>query len=102
VSAPGVPVGVGEPVVGEVGLPALVRERGGEAEVGGLGPLPRLRGDQAILGQVAADRGHRDRHLVGALQVPDDGVRAGIQTGGRELLAQFEDQVDGGLRGRIR
>ena len=31
------------------------------------------------------------------LQVPGDGVWTRIQTFARELLAQFDDQIDGGL-----
>ena len=38
-------VGAGEPVVGEVGLPALVGQLGGEPEVGRARPLARLGGD---------------------------------------------------------
>ena len=48
-------VGSGEPVVGEVGLPGLVRHRGFEPDVGGLGSLLRLGDDQPGRGQVAAD-----------------------------------------------
>ncbi len=40
-------VGTGESVVGEVGLPGLIRHGGLEPDVGGLGPLLRLGGDQA-------------------------------------------------------
>ncbi len=50
-------VGVGEPVVGEVGLPGLVGHRGLEPDVGGLRSLLRLGGDQPGAGQVAADGG---------------------------------------------
>jgi hypothetical protein len=46
---------VGERVVGEVGLPALVRQLGFEPQVGRLRPLLRLRSDQAGPGQVRAD-----------------------------------------------
>jgi hypothetical protein len=47
---------VREWVVGEVGLPALVRQLGGEPQVGGLRPLGRIRRDQPGPGQVPADR----------------------------------------------
>jgi hypothetical protein len=40
-------VGAGEPVVGEVGLPALVGLVGLEADVGGLRLLLRVGGDQS-------------------------------------------------------
>ena len=43
-------VGVGEPVVGEVGLPGLVGLLGLEPDVGGLGSLRGVRGDQAVRG----------------------------------------------------
>ncbi len=45
VSPPGRPSGRVEPVVGEVGLPALVGQLGGEPEVGRARPLARLGGD---------------------------------------------------------
>ncbi len=58
--------------------------------------------DQAGLGQVPGHRGpgHGDVVVVG--QVPADGVRAGVQAGRGQLLAQLDDQVDdlGGDRGR--
>jgi hypothetical protein len=41
-------VGAGEPVVGEVGLPGLVRHRGLEPDVGRLRLLLRLRDDRAV------------------------------------------------------
>ena len=47
---------VGEAVVGEVGLPGLVRLCGFEPDVAAAGPLLRLRGDQAGGGELAADR----------------------------------------------
>ena len=48
--AAGAAAGPGEPVVGEVGLPALVRQLGGEPLVGRARPLLRIRGDEAGAG----------------------------------------------------
>ena len=48
---------VGEPVVGEVGLPGLVRLVSFEPEVGALGSLGRVRGDRAAPDQDPVDRG---------------------------------------------
>ena len=46
-----VAVEAGEPVVGEVGLPTLVRLRRLEPDVGGLRPLSRFGNDRAGTGQ---------------------------------------------------
>jgi hypothetical protein len=89
--------GAGEPVVGEVGLPGLVRQLGLEPDVGGFRALLRLGGDQAGPGQVAADGGHRHHQGVVPGQVPGDGVGSGVQARGGELLAQLDDQSHGGL-----
>lgn len=99
---PGTSVGVGEPVVGEVGLPALVRHRRFEADVGGLRPLLRLRGDHAPSDQLPGHRGpgHGDVVVVG--QVPADGLRAGVQTLIGQFLAEPNDQVHDRQRGRVR
>jgi hypothetical protein len=51
----------GQAPVGDVGLPAFVGLLGGEAGVGGFGPLVRLRGDEPAGGQDAPDRAHRGR-----------------------------------------
>jgi hypothetical protein len=88
-------VGAGERVVGEVGLPALVRQLCLEPLVGGLGALGGLWGDQPEPGQVAADGGHRDVGAVVVGEVPGDGVRPGVQTRGGERAAEFGDQRDG-------
>ena len=66
---------VGERVMGEVGLPALVRQVGGEPQVG------RFRGgghDQSVAGQVAADGRGRDPDPGVVVQVPGDGVPPGV------------------------
>jgi len=94
---PGQDLGAGpvrQRIVGEVGLPALVRLLGLEPQVGGLGPLARLGGDQPVPGQVPADRRGRDPDLVVVLQVPGDRVRARVQALPGQLLAQPDDQLD--------
>ena len=84
---------VGERVVGEVGLPALVRLLGFEPNVGGLRPLRRVRGDQAGPGQDPADRRRRHPDAVVVFQVPGDGLRPGVQALPGQLLAQPHDQL---------
>jgi hypothetical protein len=81
-------VGVGEPVVGEVGLPGLVRLVGFEPEVGALRSLRRVRDDLAIADQDPVDRGPRQVHLMVVFQVPADGVGTGVEPGVGQLLAQ--------------
>jgi hypothetical protein len=83
----------GEPVMGEVGLPGLVRLLGLEPEIGGLRFLPRLRGDQAAGGQMSADGGPGDPETVVVLQVPADGVRTRVQAGTVQLLVEPDDEV---------
>jgi hypothetical protein len=87
-------VGAGEPVVGEVGLPGLVRHRCFEPEVGGLRPLLGFGGDQPCRGEVAADGRSRYPVSVVVLEVPGDGLRAGAQAGVGQLLANPHDEVD--------
>ena len=70
---------VGEPPVGEVGLPAFVGLFGGEADVGRLGPLGWLRFDQAGGVEVAVDGADRDGDAVVVGQVPGDGVGAVVE-----------------------
>ena len=79
----GAAVGSGESVVGEVGLPGLVRHRGLEAQVGGLRSLARIRCDGAGAAQDPVDGGSRHRHVVAMLEVPADGLRAGVQAARR-------------------
>ena len=80
-------VGAGESVVGEVGLPGLVGHRGGEADVGGLRLLLRLRGHQAVRLEVAGDRGPSNMDAVVVGQVPADRLRSGVQAGRSQFLA---------------
>jgi hypothetical protein len=99
-------VGAGEPVVGEVGLPGLVRLVGFEADVGGLGALVGLGDDQPSPREVAGDGGDRDSALMVVSQVPGDGVGSGVESLLGELFAEPDDQLDhlvgdrggGGLR----
>ena len=87
-------VGMGQSVVGEVGLPGLVRHGGLEADVGGLGSLRGLGGDQPCRGEVAADGGSRHPVSVVVLEVPGDGLGAGVQAGVGQLLADPQDELD--------
>jgi len=93
---------IGEGVVGEVGLPAFVGQLGGEPDVGGLGPLGRLRDHQASASQVAGHRRGRDPYPVAVLQVPHDGVRSRVQALALEIFAELDDQLDRGRRQRPR
>ena len=86
--------------VGEVGLPGLVGLLGSEADVGGLGPLLRLGGDQALPGQGARDGAEGDLELVVVLEVPGAGLGAGVESGLGQSLADPDDQVDARLRDR--
>jgi hypothetical protein len=92
--------GVGEPVVGEVGLPGLVGEGCLEADVGRAGPFVGLWGDQAVGGEVAADRRSRHGELVVLAQVPGERVGPGVEALLRQPLAQPDDQLDGAGAGR--
>ncbi len=86
-------VRTGEAVVGEVGLPGLVRHRCLEADVGGLGSLLRLRGHKSSAGQVTADGGPGHDGVVVVLQVPGDRVRPGVEACGAELHTQVRDEL---------
>ena len=70
----GCAVGAGQPVVREVGLPALVGLVRFEADVGGLGSLPGLGGDRSCAGQDPVDRGFGQDGLMGVFQVPGNGL----------------------------
>ena len=99
---PGLAVRLGEPVVREVGLPALVGHRGLEPDVGGPGSLLRLGFDQALAGEGPAHCGHRHRDLVVVPEVPGDGVGSGVQTGLGQFLTQPADELHGRGSGRGR
>ena len=87
-------VGAGEPVVGEVRLPGLVRQGRLEPDVGGLRSLLRLGSDQPCRGEVAADGRSRHPVSVVVLEVPGDGLGAGVQPGVGQFLADPHDEVD--------
>jgi hypothetical protein len=93
---------VGEPVVGEVGLPTLVGHRGLEADVGGLRTLLRRGGDQALASQDPRDGRDRDDGLVVVLEVPGQGRRPGVQAGLDQFLTKPHDELDRRLWGRVR
>jgi hypothetical protein len=80
-----------EPIVGEVGLPALVGLIGLEANRGRTWFHLGLRGNQAGLGQIAADGGARHPDSVVVFEVPPDGVRSGIKAGRHQRRAEFDD-----------
>lgn len=97
---PGEDLGVlaaGEGVVGEVGLPRLVGLVGFEADVGRPGPLGRGRGDEPSAAQRPVDRRSRHDDPVVVLEVPADGVGAGIRALGRQAETELSDQRDGRL-----
>jgi hypothetical protein len=89
---------IGQPPVGEVGLPALIRLLGGKTDVGRLGPFLRGRGDQPGRGQMPVYRIHRHNQAVVVAQVPGDRVRPIVEAFASERLAEPDDQVDRGLR----
>jgi hypothetical protein len=102
---PGQDLAVGaveEPVVGEVGLPGLVRLIGFEPDVGALGPFGRVRGDRAGPDQDPVDRRPRQGRGVMVGQVPADGVGTGVQTGLGQLFTQAQHQLHGLWRSRPR
>jgi hypothetical protein len=78
---------VGQAVVGEVGLPTLVRLIGLEPDVGALGSLRRVRDDGAGPDEDPVDRRPRQGRAVMVGKVPADRVCAGVQTRFVELLA---------------
>jgi hypothetical protein len=84
---------VGEAVVGEVALPGLIGLLGGEADVGGLRLLLRLRCHETSATDDPIDRGSRDGDVVVVFEVPGDGVGAGIEALRRESSSEFDDQV---------
>src|SRR5689334_793196 len=94
--------GVGEVPFGGVGLPELVGQLRLEADEGSLGLFVRLRRDQALALEDAPDGDSRRRLVEAAGEVVEDGLWAGVQAGGGELGAEFEDGVDDGLVDLVR
>jgi len=90
---------IGEPPVGEVGLPAFVGLLGGKPDVGGFGPLLRLRADQPGRAQMPVDRRCPDGQAVMVAQMPGDRRRPVVEAFAGQIGAQGDDQV-GGLLGQ--
>jgi hypothetical protein len=90
---------VGEPVVGDVELPALVGGVGDKALPTGFRPLVRLWGDEAAGGKDPPDRRHCRGVALTLLQMCRDGGRAGLMAMTVEVFAQGDDLVLGRLRG---
>ena len=86
-----------EPPVGEVGLPTFIGLFGGEADVGRFGSFVGAGLHEAGGVEVSADGGDGHVEAVVVLQVPGDGVGAGVEAFAGELGAQGDDEVDGGL-----
>lgn len=89
-----------QPVVGEVGLPHLVRELGFEPQVGRFRSFLRLGGDVAVARQDPPHRRRRHRRLVVLGEVPADGVCAGVEALLDQLLAQPQHPLDHVRAGR--
>ena len=89
---------IGEPPVGEVGLPAFVGLFGGEPDVGGLGAPLRCWCHQACGAQVAMDGVDRHDQAVVMPKVPGDSARPVVEPFAGQRLPQFDDQSDGRLR----
>ena len=96
---------VGEPPVGEVGLPALVRQVGLEPDVGRLRPLLRFDLGDGQAAQDPVDRRSRHGDLVVLGEVPADRVGAGIEPVGVSSSRSSRISstvVDGVDRGSVR
>ena len=89
---------VGEAVVGEVGLPGLVRLVGFEADVGGAGPLLGLRGDQPGAVQGAVDRGSVTPGAGGGARGASGSCPSRRPGPGRRGVGGADDQLDGRCR----
>jgi hypothetical protein len=76
---------------GDVCLPRLVGKVCLEADVGALGALMRLRGDEPSSLEDAPDRRHRRDRAVAQAEVIVDGVGTGIEAGVGQLLAEAYD-----------
>ncbi len=87
-------VGVGQSVVGEVGLPGLVWHLGLEPDVGRPGAFGRFGDLGTGADQDPVDRRPRQGHRVVVLQVPADRLGTCVQPRLGQLLAQREDEVD--------
>ena len=84
---------VGQPPVGDVGLPAFVGLLGLEADVAATGPFTWLRGDEPAAAQHLVDRRHRGSGAGLLAQVAGDGDRPGVQALLGQLFAQLDDAL---------
>lgn len=82
---------VGDRPVREVRLPRLVRQHGLEPRVAGFRPLLRLGTDQSGVREDPVDRGVGGRRGALAFQACGDGLRAGVQSPGRQFAADRDD-----------
>ena len=94
----------GEPPVGDISLPALVRHLGTEPDEGAPGSLLGLRGDEPPARQDPPDRRDRRDHILAVTpaQVDRDRVGSGIHAEIGELLAELHDLILDRLRGAAR
>jgi hypothetical protein len=88
----------GEPPVGDVGLPALVRHLGAKAHERAAGSLLRLGNHEPTPRKDPPDRRHRGTGAVALGEVEGDRVGAGVQPFVRQVLAEVDDFVLEGLR----
>jgi hypothetical protein len=84
---------VRDPDVGDVCLPALVGEVGGEADPAAVGPLVGLGGDEAPGLEDPPDRRDRRRGAEPLVQVVAGGLGAGVETGVDQLFADGDDRL---------
>jgi hypothetical protein len=84
---------IGDADVGDVCLPALVREVGLEADVAALGPLVRFRGDEAAGFEDPPDRRDRRRVTPALNKVVADRLGAGVEAAVGELLAERDHRL---------
>ena len=76
---------VSEPPVGEVGLPHLIGQIGLEPDIGGPGPFLGVGLHETQIDETAPDRRWRHGDLVVLLEVPANGVGAGVEALGGQL-----------------
>lgn len=93
---------IGEGPVRDVGLPPLVGLFGFEADIGALGALVGLGGDEAPLGEDPPDRADGGAVPVALVQVERDRRRPGFVALSVEGLADLDDLVLDRLRGAVR
>jgi hypothetical protein len=84
---------IDEAVVGEVGLPRLIRQLRREAHIRRPRTLVGLRRHEPGAAQMAKDRGRRHAHAALG-EVPADRLGAGVVARGDQSTAQLDDQRD--------